>query len=329
MKKYLVTGGAGFLGAALVRRLVEEGCRVRVLDDVSRGALRRLEGLEGRYEFVRADIRNARAVSAAARGVDSILHLAFINGTEFFYQRPEQVLDVGVKGMVNVIDAGLSHGVPELVVASSAEVYQTPPRVPTPEDVPLVVPDVHNPRYAYGGGKIISELLALNWGRKHFKRVMIFRPHNVYGPDMGWEHVLPQFALRLRAIAQNPARTGPAPFPIQGTGRQTRAFTEIEDFVDGLMRVLHKGRHQQVYHIGTPHETSIRVAAETVARFFGVRITVVARPGAAPGGTARRCPDISKLRALGFRPRVSFEQGVARLCAWYDRHAHLAPKARR
>ena len=93
-----------------------------------------------------------------------------------------------------------------LVLASSSEVYQTPPQVPTDESAPLVVPDPLNPRYSYGGGKIISELMAINYGRKYFERVLIFRPHNVYGPDMGFEHVIPQFALRLKTRARRACR---------------------------------------------------------------------------------------------------------------------------
>ena len=96
--------------------------------------------------------------------------------------------------MISVLDACRHHGIRELVLASSSEVYQTPPGIPTPENVPLSVPDPLNPRYSYGGGKIICELMAINYGRQGFDRVLIFRPHNVYGPDMGWEHVLPQFA---------------------------------------------------------------------------------------------------------------------------------------
>lgn len=327
-KKFLVTGGAGFIGSAIVCRLVKEGYPVRVLDDGSRGALRRLSEVKGSYEFVRADIRDAAAVLKAAKGMDSILHLAFINGTQFFYEKPEMVLDVGVKGMLNVIDAGLKWGIPELVLASSSEVYQNPPRVPTDEDVPLVVPDVHNPRYSYGAGKIISEVLALNWGRKHFKRVIIFRPHNVYGPDMGWEHVLPQFAMRVKALLDRSGKRELV-FPIQGSGRQTRAFIEICDFTEGLMKVLEKGRHQEIYHIGTQEEVSILQAAKEVGRYFGVRLRVSPSLDAPKGGTPRRCPDITKLSKLGFRPKVSFSEGVDRLCEWYARHGHLAPKQKK
>src|SRR5438046_1765265 len=135
MKSVLVTGGSGFIGSALVRRLVSLGERVRVLDDASRGRSERLDGVD--VELVRGDVRDADAVARAAKGVDRIWHLAAVNGTEFFYTKPDVVLEVGIKGITNVIDAALRHDVGELLVASSSEVYQTPPRVPTAEDVPL------------------------------------------------------------------------------------------------------------------------------------------------------------------------------------------------
>src|SRR5262247_4941301 len=194
----LVTGGSGFLGSALVKALVRQGEAVRVFDDNSRGALRRLREVERDIEFVGGDIRDADAVDAATRGIDEVHHLAFVNGTATFYSAPDLVLDVGVKGIVNVIDGCRRHGVGCLILASSSEVYQSPPRVPTDESAPLVVPDPHNPRLSYGAGKMISEMMVINHGRKHFERVLIFRPHNVYGPDMGFDHVIPQFAVRLK-----------------------------------------------------------------------------------------------------------------------------------
>ena len=141
MKKILVTGGTGFIGSALVIRLVHEGYRVRVLDNQSRGRARRIANVIDDVEVVEGDVRDAETVDRAAKGVDSVAHLAFVNGTEFFYSQPELVLDVGVRGMINVLDACLAHGVPELILASSSEVYQTPPKVPTDESVPLAVPD--------------------------------------------------------------------------------------------------------------------------------------------------------------------------------------------
>jgi UDP-glucose 4-epimerase len=185
-RKVLVTGGAGFIGSAVVRRLVEQGHRVRVLDNLSRGAARRLAGIEDQIEFMHGDIRDPARVALACEGVDEIHHLAAVNGTRFFYEQPELVLDVAVRGMLNVIDGARRHGVRRLALTSSSEVYQTPPNVPTAEDAPLTVPDVLNPRYSYGGGKIATELMAINYGRNGFDKVVIVRPHNVYGPDMGF-----------------------------------------------------------------------------------------------------------------------------------------------
>lgn len=326
-RRYLVTGGTGFIGAAIVRRLVAEGHAVRVLENHSRGASRRLGDAAAKVELVEADIRDAAHVRNAARGVDSLVHLAYVNGTEFFYSHPELVLDVGIRGMLNVLDACRNEGVRELVLASSSEVYQAPPRLPTAEDAPLSVPDVTNPRYSYGGGKIACELMALNWGRSGFERVTIFRPHNVYGPDMGSEHVLPQFILRAAdAVAEHPS--GPVPFPIQGDGSQTRAFIHIDDFTDGFMAVLARGSHLGIYHIGNPEEVTIRALAEKVLRYMGRETYIV--PGEAPAGAApRRCPDIARLRALGFKPRISLDEGLPGTIRWYLENRALQPACAR
>jgi nucleoside-diphosphate-sugar epimerase len=323
-QRILVTGGAGFIGAALVKALLKAGHFVRVLDNYSRGAPRRLADVAGDIELVRGDIRDAEAVRAAVRGTDEVLHLAYVNGTEYFYSAPALVLDVGVKGMINVLDACLSAGVGRLVLASSSEVYQTPPRVPTDETVPLVVPDPHNPRHSYGAGKIISEVMAINYGRKHFERVLIFRPHNVYGPDMGFEHVIPQLALRLKRAA-SAHTSGRLAFEIQGDGRQTRSFCHVDDLVRGVMTMRAKGEHLGIYHVGTAEEITIAELAHRIAMLAGREIDVV--PGPAPeGGTQRRCPDIAKLAALGYRPQVALAQGLPPTVQWYWTNEQLAPR---
>lgn len=316
MKKYLVTGGTGFLGAALVRRLVQEGHTVRVLDNNSRGAVRKLGDAANHIELIEGDIRDANIVSKAVKGVESVCHLAFINGTEFFYSKPDLVLDVGVKGMVNVIDACLEHKVGELIVASSSEVYHHPPIIPTPEAVPLIIPDPHNPRYSYAAGKLISEIMALNYGRTHFERVVIFRPHNVYGADMGFEHVIPQFIMRMKQAVET-STTNPLPFQIQGTGEETRAFVYIDDFTDGLMLAIEKGEHLGIYHIGTQDEKSIAEVARLVGAYFGRELELIAGE-LQKGGTPRRCPDISKLQQLGYQPKVSLQEGISKTAQWYD-----------
>ena len=133
--RYLVTGASCFIGSALVRALLKNGNDVRALDNESRGSRHRLRDIESQIEWIEGDVRDSSTVTRAVQGVDAVWHLAAINGTEFFYTRPELVLEVAVKGMLNVLDACIAHGVGELFVASSSEVYQTPTRVPTDETV--------------------------------------------------------------------------------------------------------------------------------------------------------------------------------------------------
>jgi nucleoside-diphosphate-sugar epimerase len=322
--RVLVTGGSGFIGAALVEELVNNGATVRVLDDNSRGAGRRLAKVAKDIEFIAGDVRDAAAVEAAMRRMEEVHHLAFVNGTELFYSAPDVVLEVGVKGIVNVIDAARKNNVGTLILASSSEVYQTPPQVPTDETAPLIVPDPLNPRFSYGGGKIISELMAINFGRKHFKRVLIFRPHNVYGPDMGFEHVIPQFALRMKKEQQDHP-TGPLPFPIQGSGEETRSFCYVSDLVKGVMLMRARGEHLGIYHIGTAEEVSIAELVRRMAAPIGREVDIIP---SAPllGSTPRRCPNIAKLGKLGYRPSVPLDQGLPPTISWYRSNAHLAPK---
>lgn len=322
-KTYVVTGGTGFIGAYLVRRLVKDGHTVRVVDNDLRGSKARLADLEGQFELIIADCRDEVAMIKAAKGADSMLHLAALNGTENFYNRPELVLDVGVRGMYGALAATRANGIGEFVLASSSEAYQTPPMVPTPESVPLMIPDTWNPRYSYGGSKLISELMLANYNRDVHDRAMIFRPHNVYGADMGWEHVLPQFILRAaEQIAKHP--TGKVPFQIQGDGTQTRSFIHIDDFIDGLILIIDKGEHRNVYHIGTLEELSIRDLVNAVFAWFGREPEIIPGPEAA-GGTPRRCPDIAKLEGLGFSQKVKLADGMHSIADWYVKNAGKRP----
>jgi nucleoside-diphosphate-sugar epimerase len=327
-KSYLVTGGSGFLGAALVSRLVGEGARVRVLDNNWRGHPRRLAGVADRIEFVIGDIRDLDTVRRAVAGVDCVVHMSAINGTRYFYEQPELVIDVAVRGILNVIAACRENNVRELIVASSSEAYQSPALVPTPEDVPLVVPDVLNPRYSYGGSKLASELIAINYGRTGFDRVVVFRPHNVYGPDMGFEHVIPELTYRAAASIIAAPGKGPVPFHLKGDGRQTRAFIHVDDFTDGLVTVISRGEHLNVYHIGNPIETDIETLALAIFGEFG-RAPKLTYDAAPAGETRRRCPDISKLAALGFSPKIPLSRGLPPVVAWYRANTDLFEGGRR
>lgn len=321
LQHYLITGGTGFIGSALVRRLFKLGHRVRLLDNGLRSSTERIRDILDDVEVLHGDIRNPQVVFEAIRGVDGVFHLAALNGTNAFYQNPGLVLDIGVRGILNVIEGCQREGVRELFVASSSEVYQTPACIPTDENTPLEIPDVLNPRYSYGGSKIISELLALHQGSSGFKRVIIFRPHNVYGPDMGMGHVIPQFIERaIRQINLYP--TGSVLFNIQGDGTQTRSFTYIDDMIDGLMLLLEKGEHLNIYHIGNPEEVTIASVAEKIfenlGRGFELETTDVPF-----GSTLRRCPDVSKMQALGFSPQVMLSEGLPSVIEWYKTYEEV------
>lgn len=324
-KKVLVTGGSGFIGSGLVKGLLREGWTVRVFDDNSRGNPRRLTEVMDDIEFIGGDVRDEEAVDKATVGMDAVAHLAFVNGTEFFYQKPKLVLEVGVRGALNTLDAAIKHGVPEYWYMSSSEVYQTPPMIPTDESVPFYIPDPLNPRYSYGGGKLISELLAINYGRGTFEKTVIVRPHNVYGPDMGWEHVIPQFALRAKELADAQPE-GVLQFPIQGSGEQQRAFCYIDDFTEGCLLAFTQGEDLNIYHVGAPYEHEIKDVAKMVVAEVGRDAQIV--PGPEPAGaTNRRVPDLTKIKKLGYQPKVDLAAGLALTVPWYVANRNLMPSA--
>ena len=320
--RVLVTGGTGFLGAALVRALVAAGHRVRVLDNNLRGKPRRLGDVLSEVELIEADIRDGDAVADACRNIDTVAHLAFINGTETFYSQPGLVLDVGVRGMLTVLDGCAKHNVASMMLMSSSEVYQRADQVPTPEDVPLVIPDPRNPRYSYGGAKAISELLALHGHGYRPASVRIVRPHNVYGPDMGFKHVIPQLSMRISDLAETQGTSDAIPLPIRGDGRQTRAFVHVDDFTAGLMLVMERGNDGGIYHIGTREEVTIADLAHRIAAGLDREVALI--PSEKPAGeTDRRCPEIGKLEALGYKPTRPLSDGVTEVARWYRDNRHL------
>ena len=218
--KYFVTGGNGFLGRAVCDVLLRDNHEVTVFDDFSRTNGKNLVD-RANIQLVEGDIRDKASLLKATSGFDGIVHLAFINGTEYFYTKPNEVVEVGIKGMLNVSEVAEKNQVGEIILFSSSEVYQKPRVIPTPEKVELVIPDIFNPRYSYGGAKIASELILVNMCDKFLNSWKIIRPHNIYGPNMGKQHVIP--ALIDKAL------TTSNELLIQGDGSQTRAFCHVDD----------------------------------------------------------------------------------------------------
>ena len=300
-KTFLITGGAGFIGRNIAESLLRNGYKVLIFDNNFRGKFKKIK-FKNKIKFILGDIRDRSKLFKCLKYVDAVIHLAYINGTKYFYSKPNLVLEVGVKGLLNVLDGCIKYKIKELYLASSSEVYQTPLKIPTKENEMLKVPDVFNPRYSYGVGKILTEIMGINLGRKFFKKLIIFRPHNVYGPDMGKEHVIPEFIDRFKKLKGKK-------FKIEGTGKEIRSFIYIEDFVNALELIIKKGKHLNIYNIGTSEGISIRDLAFKISKILNKKI-ILKKTYLKKGGTKIRIPDIKKIKKLGFRPQYNLIKGV-------------------
>lgn len=302
-KTFLVTGGTGFIGRNIVSLLLKKNYNILVLDDGSRGAFNKI--INKRIKYIKGDIREKKLLNKCLKKVHAVIHLAYINGTKYFYEKPDVILDVAIKGLINVFDGCKKYKIKELYLASSSEVYQTPLKIPTDENEMLKIPDIYNPRYSYGGGKILTELMGIHYGKKFFKRLIIFRPHNVYGPNMGNEHVIPEFIKKMKSIKKKS-------FKIQGSGNEIRSFIYIEDFVNAFDLILHKGKHLNIYNIGTNEKIKISELAKKVAKKLN-KMIVIRKSPLKKGGTKIRVPDIKKIKLLGFKPCINLNKGLNKI----------------
>ena len=309
-KKFLVTGGTGFIGSNICKYLLRKNFDVVIYDNNSRGSIGSIKEIKKNVKFIKGDIRNQKLVEKSIKDIDSVIHLAYVNGTEYFYKQPVKILDIAVKGIINVLEGCIKHKVKELYLASSSEVYQTPNKIPTDEKEILKIPDIYNPRYSYGGGKILTELMGVHYGKKFFKKLVIFRPHNVYGPNMGNEHVIPQFINKIKKLKKNKQ------FQIKGTGHQTRSFIYIDDFIRAFDLILKKGKHLNIYNIGTEDQIKIKHLAIKMAKSFNKKIVLKSIPHH-KGSTSKRCPSINKLKKLGFKRKFSLNMGLSKTIDWY------------
>ncbi len=309
--KILITGATGFIGSNLVKRLLKKNKNIIAVDNNFRGNVRRLKKEINSIEYYDLDIRENNTFKKISKDCKTIIHLAYINGTENFYKHPDTILDVALRGILNIFDACKENEITELFVASSSEVFHKPSIIPTNEEVPLIIPDIDNPRFSYGGGKILYELLGKHYGKDYLEKLVLFRPFNVYGSDMGMGHVIPQLIHRaLNCDLKNKKIN----FKIQGDGNQTRAFEHIDDFVDGLELILEKGLDREIYNIGNDEEVTIKELVIKIFRLIEKDLDINIIPSELPkGGTDRRCPDISKLKKLGYSPKISLNNGLKKL----------------
>ncbi|MEZ7126674.1 NAD-dependent epimerase/dehydratase family protein [Nonomuraea sp. AD125B] len=310
--KVLLLGGAGFIGLHLARRLRTDGHAVTVIDDFSRG--RRDDELTALDVEVRsADLTDPASYAAIEPGWDQIYMLAAVVGVRNVEKDPARVIRVNTLAMMHLLD-WLRPG-DKLFFASTSEAYAggvttglVP--VPTAEDVPLVIEDVASPRYTYAISKMLGEAAVLHTARAKGFEAVIGRFHNVYGPRMGADHVIPELSLR--------AMRGEDPFRLYGAD-QSRAFCYVDDAVEAMVRLMAEPRAMgRIVHIGNDAETNIGDLAKLVLRIAEVSPAIDDVPAPA-GSVARRCPDLTLLRELtGYEPRVALEEGVRRTFAWYQ-----------
>ena len=305
-KNILVTGGSGFIGSAIVKYLVKRKYNVVVFDNNSRGRSRRIKDVNNKISFIKGDIRDKKKLLSINKKIDTIIHLAYINGTKFFYKKPFEILDIAVNGYLNILEFCKIKKVQNLFLASSSEVYQNPIKIPTDENEMLKIPDIHNPRYSYGGGKIFSELYGLYFAKKYLKKFVIFRPHNVYGADMGNDHVIPEFIIRFKKIGKKKN------FLIHGTGNEVRSFIHIDDFINGFDKVFQRGKNSEIYNIGTTEKVKISRLAYLISKIYKKKIKII-RSKLPKGSPSKRCPDIGKIKKLGFKQKISLRNGLKKV----------------
>lgn len=307
-KRILITGGSGFIGSYLTKKLVALGADVVVVDNFRRASASRLDEVKEKIQLIDYDIRKVTDIEKVLGNIDAIFHLAAINGTQNFYKHSQEVLDVALRGTLEIFDLGKNLGVSDIFVASSSEVYHQPEIIPTPETIPAVIPDVWNPRFSYGGGKLAQEIITANYYDEIFKRKIIFRPHNIYGKNMGDGHVIPNIIGKIISAKDNNQNH----IEIYGDGMQTRSFMYIEDFVDALCLIYSKGENKNIYHLGVSEEVTIKELIDKIQTRMGTELRIISQD-APLGETKRRCPDVSKLTQLGFTPRYNLDRGLSEI----------------
>jgi UDP-glucose 4-epimerase len=267
-------------------------------------------------EFVRADITQSGSLDGLPRDIDVIFHGAAIVGVQQVLEAPDRILEVNAVSTLTVFNFARQLIAPKRVVfASTSEAYAGTLKyfgipLPTPEDVPICVDEVSLPRTSYALSKVYGEAIAFAWRHSHRLPVTVVRYHNVYGPRMGFRHVIPQTFTK---IARSSGQVDVA------SAHHTRSFCYIEDAIEATIRSWEAELTEgEIINIGSSaEEISIGRLVEKIAAVMGREITIREAEDT-PGSPVRRCPDTSKLaRLTGFSACVSLDEGLQRTHAWY------------
>lgn len=312
MDRYLVTGGAGFIGSHLCQRLCAAGNAVRVLDNLSTGRRENLAEIRAEIEFVEGDICDAALLAEAVQQVDCVLHQAAIGSVPASVEQPLVDQEVNAVGTLRLLEAARQAGVRRVVFASSAAVYGNNSQMPKREDMPP------EPAAPYAVSKAMGEHYARVYSQTYGLEVVGLRYFNVFGPrqvpSSPYSGVISIFVARMRA--------GEAP-TIFGDGHQSRDYVYVGDVVEANMRAsTTQGVAGRIYNIGCGRSASLLELIAALNQILGTELTpMFAAPRA--GDIRFSSADISRARAeLGYEPRVGFAEGLERtIAAWEDANA--------
>ncbi|MGA1822560.1 MAG: NAD-dependent epimerase/dehydratase family protein [Thermoplasmatota archaeon] len=320
MSRILVTGGAGFIGYNICRILSDDPDNsVVVADDFSRGArdeeFRELIEREN-VDLIDIDLCNRGEFEKLDDDYDMIYNLAAVVGVRNVTENPVKTVRTNSLSVINLLDhiADMNKK-PKLLFTSSCENYAGSIKscdvpIPTPEKVPLCIEDVFNPRWTYASSKILGEIACIHYSREYGFPVGIVRYHNVYGPRMGNEHVIPEFILRFREQKDE--------YPLYG-GYQSRSFCYVEDAARMTINVMNNPQVRcDVVNVGNDRDVLvIKDLALMIMNILGNDGSLV-EEGAPDGSVSKRVPDLKRIRELGsYVYNVSMEEGLQKTVEYY------------
>lgn len=300
-KEVIVTGGAGFIGSNLCRKLLNNGAKVTAYDNLYSGKIEFIEDLIDKgLNFLRADIRDQEALEEATKNCEFIFHLAAQTSVPFSMDNPKEDCEINVVGTVNALEAARKAGA-RVIFASSAAVYGNPAKRPTPETY------LTHPVAFYGLTKLIGENYCRFYNENYGLEVVMFRIFNVYGPDC--HGAIYDFLNKLR---KNPNK-----LEVLGTGKQSRDFVYISDMVDALLKAaISPQAPGEVFNIGTGTTTSVAELARMIVNLLELEDVDIYFTGgqAWAGDMDITLADNSKaINKLQWRPQVNLEEGLKKL----------------
>jgi len=316
MTRFLITGGAGFIGSHLTELLLEQGHRVTILDDLSTGAIENVREFKSdpSFEYVIDTAANLKLVAELVDEADAVYHLAAAVGVELIVESPVRTIETNVHCTEVVLSQAAKKRKPVLV-ASTSEVYGKSLALPFREDGDLVMGSTVKGRWSYACSKAIDEFLALAYWKERKLPTVVVRLFNTVGPRQTGQYgmVVPKFVKA--ALAERDLH-------VHGDGTQTRCFCHVGDTVRALAELMTDERHYgEVYNVGSTEEISVAGLAQRVIEITGSSSRAVTIPydEAYEEGfedMMRRVPDIAKIgTALGWAPTRSLEEILADVLA--------------